>query len=436
MKLMTGEQALSYIHGFNRFGSDLSLDRIKSLLNMMGNPQDKIKFIHIAGTNGKGSTAAFLSNIFMAEGLKTGLYTSPALERFTQRIIVDKQEINLNELAEITEKVKAHIEVMIADGNASQHPTEFEVVTAIAFQYFAECMCDIVVLETGLGGRFDATNIIEKPMVAVITNIGYDHTDRLGSTLPEIAFEKAGIIKEGCDVVLYPQNIEVLMVFKKTCREKGARLHIVDFSDLKVFKNDISGVEFCYKGDIYKTSLPGSHQANNAVVAIHVAQILSDHSIIKISKRNIKKGIFETKWPGRLEVINDRPLFLIDGAHNPQCAKALAEALNILFPDKKIIFILGVLKDKDYKDIIKTMLPLTEIFYVITPDNPRALQAQELAAIIKEMGGNAIIGGTIKEATETAVKAAGTDGIICAFGSLYYIGEVRKLLLEGGGVYD
>ncbi|PNT94126.1 bifunctional folylpolyglutamate synthase/dihydrofolate synthase [Clostridium thermosuccinogenes] len=423
---MEYNEALSYIHNTLKFGVKLGLNNITSLLELMGNPHKKLKFVHVAGTNGKGSTVAFISRVLMEAGYKTGMYTSPYIERFTERMKINDEEISEEELSRITQFVKEKVDIMLARGE--NHPTEFEIVTAIAFQYFYENDCDIVVLEVGLGGRFDSTNVIDTPLVSVITTISYDHMDRLGDTLPKIAFEKAGIIKHDGDVVLYPQTAEVEKVFQDVCLERGARLHRADFSALKPESFDISGQTFSYKSyKNLKISMLGDHQVNNAAVVLEVMELLKDKGY-KISENAIRKGLLNTHWPGRLEVLKRDPLFLIDGAHNIEGARALRDALNRYFPDKKKIFIIGVLRDKDYKAVIETVVPIASHFITVTPNSDRALPAAELGGFIKSYCKNVTISDTIKEAVCTSMKICSPDSMICAFGSLYYIGEVRRLL--------
>ena len=422
---MNYEEALEYIHGALKFGSKLGLHNIRVLLELMGNPHKKLKFVHVAGTNCKGSTVAFISSILIEAGYKTGIFVSPYIERFTERIKINNQEIPGADLARITGFVKEKVDIMVQRGE--NHPTEFEIVTAIAFQYYYENNCDVVVLEVGLGGRLDSTNVIDTPLASVITTISYDHMDRLGSTLPEIAFEKAGIIKEGGDVVMYPPQVEeVYNVFRKACAERNSRLHTVDFSKLRFESFDVDGQVFDYEGyNSLKISLLGGHQVRNAAVAVKTAEVLREKGL-SITEDSIRRGLVKARWPGRLEIVSKGPLFLIDGAHNIEGAKALSEALRLYFPNKRVIFIFGVLKDKDYRSMIEAVAPMAEAFITVTPKSGRALPAKDLAKIIGDYCKNVSVSDTIKEAIETSFKLASSDGLICAFGSLYYIGEVRK----------
>ncbi|GAE87104.1 bifunctional folylpolyglutamate synthase/dihydrofolate synthase [Acetivibrio straminisolvens] len=426
---MNYEQALEYIHGTYKFGIKLGLDNIRKLLELMDNPHKKLKYVHVAGTNGKGSTVAFISSILKESGYKVGIYTSPYIERFTERIKVNNDEISKEDLARITRYVKEKVELMILEGG--NHPTEFEIVTAIAFQYFYEKNCDIVVLEVGLGGRFDSTNIIDAPLTAVITTISYDHMAQLGDTLDKIAFEKAGIIKDGTDVVLYPQVPEAGRVFEDICRKKDARLHRMSFESINMKNVSIEGQEFDYgRFKSLKIGLLGEHQVKNAVVALEAALILEQKGYDRICEDSIRKGLAFAKWPGRLEILRKEPIFLIDGTHNLEGAQTLSRFLKTYFPCKKIVFIMGVLKDKDYKSIIEVCAPLAEDIITVTPNNDRGLPAKELAQSLEGYCKNVLISDTIVNAVEKSLKITPKDGLICAFGSLYYIGEVRSMLLS------
>lgn len=421
---MNYDEAMAYIHGTLKFGSKLGLHNIGTLLELMGNPHKKLKYVHVAGTNGKGSTVAFISSILMESGYKVGIYTSPFIQRFTERIKINNSEIEAQKLAAITEFVKDKIDIMLARGE--NHPTEFEIVTAIAFQYYYENDCDVVVLEVGLGGRFDSTNIIDTPDVAVITTISYDHMDRLGNTLQQIAFEKAGIIKPDGDVVVYEQVLEVEEVFGNAAIERGARLHLVDFSSIRLKAFDINGQVFSYdRHDNLEISLIGEHQIRNASVAVKTAEILMEKGY-HITRESISKGLKKARWPGRLEVLQKEPVVLIDGAHNIEGVRVLRNALDAYFPGKKITFIMGVLSDRDYMTMIKAIIPGCLQVITVTPNSGRALPASELAVAAGAYCKNVLISDTIEAAIETSLEMASPDEVICAFGSLYYIGVIRE----------
>lgn len=422
---MNYNEALSYIHGSVKFGKKIGLHNIEVLLDLMDNPQKKLRFVHVAGTNGKGSTSAFIAGILTEAGYKTGMYTSPYIQRFNERIRIGSEEISRHDLAGITAFVKGKVDEML--GMSENHPTEFEIITAIAFEYYYRKGCDVVVLEVGLGGRFDPTNIIDVPMAAVIANIGYDHTERLGTTLPQIAFEKAGIIKPGGDVVIYDQSREVEQVFEAACAERGARLHRVDFSGIVRHEFDISGQAFDYGGyDGLKTSLLGRHQTYNAALAVKTVEIL-DKNGFRIPGDSIRRGIANTKWPGRLEVLSKNPVFIIDGAHNPQGAAMLRNTLDEYFPGKPMTFIIGVLSSKDYAGMLQAALPGCSRVFAVTADSAKALPAAELAKAAQYYCKNTHVSDTIESAVRTCLDTAEQDGVICAFGSLYYIGAVRDL---------
>ena len=420
---MNYEEAIEYIHGTLKFGSKLGLYNIGTLLKLMGDPQKKLKFVHIAGTNGKGSTTAFISNILMEAGYRTGIYTSPFIQRFTERIRIGNDEINREELTEITAFVKENVDKMLDMGE--NHPTEFELVTAIAFEYYCRKNCNIVVLEVGLGGRFDSTNIIDTPELAVITTISYDHTDRLGVTLPEIAFEKAGIIKPGGDVVVYGQSREVEQVFEKACAEREANLYKTDLSELVIHEFGVDGQIISYGGyDRLKIGLLGRHQANNAAVAVNAAEHLKNKGY-RISEAIMRRGLLNTKWPGRLELLSKEPIVIIDGAHNPEGATVLRRTLDEYFPGRPVTFIMGVLSDKDYITMMKVVLPGCKRLFAVTTDSPKALPAIELAKMAENYCKNVQICDTIESAVRASMNTASPEEIICAFGSLYYIGAVR-----------
>lgn len=424
VKVMNYNEALNYIHGTMKFGIKLGLESIRTLLELMGNPQDKLKFVHVAGTNGKGSTVAFISSVLIEAGYKVGMYTSPCLERFNERIKVNNEEIDGEHLARITAFVKENADIMISKYNI--YPTEFEIVTAIAFEYFYEMDCDIVVLEVGLGGRFDATNVIKEALVSVITTINYDHMDRLGDTLEKIAFEKAGIIKNKGDVVVFQQGRNVLEVIEKVCKEKDANMHIAYFESIRIKQYSIDGQKFEYNGKDFEISLLGEHQVKNAVVALAVLRILRDKGYI-IPDDSIERGLVNARWPGRLEVLSKQPVFLIDGAHNKEGAETLAEVLKSYFPGKKIIFIIGALRDKDVESIIRPTVPLALEYITVAPDSSRALSSKEMADFVLRYCKRVSVSDTIEGAIRTSLnRVFSEDDVICAYGSLYYIGKIRS----------
>lgn len=421
---MTPEQAIEYIHSKFWKGSVPGLERISVLLEKMGNPQNDLKFVHIAGTNGKGSTAAMTASILRKAGYRTGLYTSPYIYRFHERIQIDGQQISDEDLVAVTEYVKPLAESM------AETPTEFELVCAIAFEYYKRKNCDIVVLEVGMGGEFDATNTIKTPEVAVITNIGLDHTDYLGSTLEEIARTKAGIFKENGHAVIYRGAPSVEQVFEQVCAEKNISLKKADFDGLVLRSHDLFGQEFdCGARKNLQLPLLGDHQLHNAAVVLAVADTLKEIGW-NITEENIYDGMRDVSWPGRFDIVSRDPLFIIDGGHNPQCVEALIKNIEDYLQGRKVIALTGVLADKDYGDMYQPVMPLVEQFVCITPDNPRKLEAEELAAHLQKAGAKAVACESTRAGVIKAMELSGQDGVVLCFGSLYSIGAIHEALKE------
>lgn len=421
---MKYKEAMEYIMAAQQFGCKLGLETIEMLLEAMGNPHKKLKFIHVAGTNGKGSTVSFISSILNEAGYKVGTFTSPSIQRFSERIRVNNAEISESEIVRIISGIKEKTEGILHTGG--NNPTEFEIVTALALQYFLEQKCDIVVLEVGLGGRLDATNIIGKPEAAVITTISYDHMNVLGDTLSEIAFEKAGIIKENCDVVLYPQEHAAREVLEEVCEQKGAKLHNVDFSGLFLKSFNLLKQKFDFEAyDSLEISLLGEHQIRNAAVAVKTSEILLDKGYM-INENIIRKGLSKTRWPGRFELVNRSPVFLVDGAHNVQGVLTLADNLKKFFPDQKVSFIIGVLSDKEYNTMIEAVILMAKRFIAVTPASSRALKAEDLKLLLESYFMDVLTGKNVEDAIRMSLELALPDEIICAFGSFYYIGDIRE----------
>ena len=564
--------AIEYINTPRWLTSRLGLERIRELLDRLGRPQDRLKFVHVAGTNGKGSTCAFTASILTEAGFKTGLFTSPYVETFHERIRVNGRNISDEDLTAATLRVRECAEAMEAEGG--EHPTEFELMTAVALVHFAHVGCDIVVLEVGLGGRLDSTNVIAAPEVAAIVSIALDHTNLLGNTLAEIAHEKAGIVKEGSTVVSWPQEPSAMEVVEDAARRAGDKLVVPDFSMLSVGKvtrgaalltrgtaleheghtpcsdsprcaaelraehaphaqelqvgvegdstcetasergqhapcsdsprcaaelraervapaqklqvsssidagfggrmpravphepNVPSGTfvraqdclsmayahrtpmsqvesavpmrQFSYRGREYATRLLGSYQPSNAAMAIEIAGALREHGW-EIPNEAIARGIAETRWSARFEVLDQpagMPTVVIDGGHNPQGAGVLADSLRDVFPGKRPVFLVGILADKDYRSMLRAVAPLASAFVCVTPPNPRALDAADLAETIREicdeLGVRATveIAGDFDGAVSAARRIAGSEGLICAFGSLYSIADVKAAFLR------
>ena len=415
---MDYQEALAYIDGVAWFGSRPGLSRVTELLHALGDPQDRLKFVHIAGTNGKGSCAAMLSSVLKAAGYKTGLFTSPYLYRFNERMQINGREIGDEVLADIVTRVSVPAEKM------ADHPTEFELMTAAAMLWYAEEGCDVVVLETGLGGRLDATNVISRPEVSVIMNIGLDHTEILGDTLEQIAAEKAGIIKSGCPCVLYQQSESVTQVIRDRCAEQGAALEIADFSAIKTEFDSLEGQVFTYKGEAYAIPLLGAHQLKNAAVVLEAVELLRRRGW-KLPQEDVEHGLYAVSWPARFELVSEAPYFVVDGGHNPQCAQTVAENLKNYFPGCRRVLLMGVLADKDYKGLAEILAPEADAFVCVTPNSGRALPAEALAEELGRFGKPVTACGSIREGVSAAADAAGTDGMVCAVGSLYMAGEIR-----------
>lgn len=423
-------EALNYINDKDKYGSRLGLASIGKLLLLLGNPQDDLKHIHIAGTNGKGSTAAYISSCLVSAGYKTGLFTSPYLERFNERMQINGQDIPDDNLGRITALVKEKADIMVAEG--WEHPTTFEIVTAIAFCYFKEEDTDFVVLEVGLGGRYDSTNIIKESEISIITTLDYDHTDVLGNTIGEIAYQKAGIIKENGLVVSYPQEEDALKVLKEVSNEKLADFNIVDLDNIIIQEENEFGstFDFKYKDSIFKNlkiTMLGEYQIYNASMALAAILLLRERDFIKIEDKSIYEGLLSAKWRGRLEVMGDNPRILIDGAHNLQGMKNLSKALE-LFKYKKLILGVGILGDKDYKEMIKTILPKADKVVITEVNMPRRLEAEKLAEIAKEHLNEVYIEKDVKKAVEKAISLADKDDLLVFGGSLYLIGDIRPLV--------
>ena len=421
-KITNADEAIAYIHSVCWKGSIPGLGRTRNLLDLMGNPQDTLKYIHIAGTNGKGSTAAMTASILQKAGYRVGLYTSPYIYRFNERMQIDGEPISDRELTEITAWIKPKAQSM------EESPTEFELVSCIAFEYFKRNRCDIVVLEVGMGGALDSTNVIGAPEVAVITNIGLDHTEVLGDTVEKIAETKSGIFKTGCNAVVYRSTPSVEAVFEEVCAQKKVPLAKADFDSLHLVSHGLEGQVFdCGSRKGLELPLLGDHQLHNAAVVLSVADALIARGW-KITEENIREGIRDVSWPGRFDIMRKDPLFIIDGGHNPQCIEALVKNIQDYLADKRVVVLTGVLADKDYADMYTPVMPLVEEFVCITPPNPRKLDAQLLAQYLKDKGAVATACETMEDGVRTAMEKAGTDGAVLCFGSLYSIGAIRDAL--------
>ena len=426
---MNYQEALAYINDKDKYGSRLGLDSVGRLLYHLGEPHRDMRYIHVGGTNGKGSISAYIAKCLESAGYRTGLYTSPYLERFTERIQVNGEDIPEETLGRLTGEVKAAADKMVSEG--MEHPTTFEIVTALGFLYFKEAEVDYVVLEVGLGGRFDSTNIIEKSLASVIATIDYDHMDVLGTSLGEIAYQKAGIIKKDGFVVAYPQKDESREVMKRVSNEMGSDYLEIDPDDIQVIIENDKGSSFDlhYKGILYngiKITMLGDYQVYNASTAAVCLLELRARGLVDFSDDQLYKGLFETKWKGRLEVLSIEPIFLIDGAHNLQGIENLVKAVS-LFKFDRLILGVGVLKDKDYTHMIEKLIPLADEVVVTEVSMPRKLKADLLAEEIRKYKDKVYVEPSIGKAVSKAIELADPGDMVLFGGSLYLIGEVRTV---------
>ena len=423
MSVMTGQEAIDYITSKKTVETAPGLHRIRTLMDALGNPQREYPCIHVAGTNGKGSACAMAESILRAAGYRTGLDTSPHLLRFNERIQINGAPVSDECLALATERVRAAAEAM------EEAPNWSEIITAVTLVAFAMEKVDAAVLEVGLGGEFDSTNVIDTPAAALIMNIGYDHTELLGNTLEEIASAKAGIIKSGGDVIVYRGEPGVEAVFERTAAERGARLHKADFDSIRPVSESIDGQVFdaCgYEG--LRLPLAGPHQQRNAAVVITAMDVLREKGW-HITEEDIRTGLAGVVWPARFEVISRDPVFILDGGHNPQCLDAADDALRRLLPGKRVVFLVGMLRDKDVEEMVTRLRTVSDQYVTITPVSDRAMEAEELTKLIRAKGGQAVTGGDIARGIALARERAGKDGAVCCIGSLYLAGTVRSIML-------
>lgn len=389
----------------------------------MGDPQNRLRFVHVAGTNGKGSTSAAIASALREAGYRTGLYISPYIEDFCERIQIDGRLIAHAELAEELERMQPFLENVKGD-----HPTEFEIITALALDYFARRQCDVVVLEVGLGGRFDATNAIPTPLVSVVTSISFDHTAILGNTLEKIAFEKCGIIKPGGITVSSPgQAAEALRVISRACKERANPLVIPQMGKVRILRESIDGTTLTYDGHQITIPLCGRHQIANFLTAFEAIRALNIRGF-SVSPERAAQGMASVAFPARMERLHDKPLVLLDGAHNPAGTAALADTVKRFLPGKPLTVIMGMLGDKDYTKGIANIAPLAAHFIAVRPDSPRALDPCDTARAAAVRCADTAYFGSYEDALTNALKHAGTDGVILICGSLYLAGPMRKMV--------
>lgn len=420
---MNYTETLSWIHGTERFGSRLGLGRMGRLLHRMGDPHLKVPFIHVAGTNGKGSTTTLIASALTAGGFKTGKFISPYILEFRERMQIDGQMIPEETLAALATRLRPIAEEFKAAGDPV---TEFELVTVLGLCWFAEQSCDIAVLEVGLGGRLDATNIIPPPVVAVITRIDYDHTAILGDTLSAIAGEKCGIVKRGSTVISYPDQAgEALAVIRRRAAEENDPLLLPDLSQLTVFSSGLCGSRFCYRGEKYSIPLPGPHQVLNAVTALEALKALSD-TRFAVSPQEIAAGFAAARFPARLELLRQSPPVLLDGAHNPNGGRALCDAVKSLGLHD-LTAVVGMLRDKDCLPVLQMMAPYCARMIVTTVPNPRSYPAEVFAGLARSVCPRVTVCPDCQEAARLAL-AEGENGVL-VFGSLYLASAVRPVML-------
>lgn len=415
------KEALEFIHSTDWRKVGMGLERMEELMHRLGDPQNELRFIHVAGTNGKGSVCAMLASVLTNAGYQTGLYTSPHLLRVNERMKVGGAEVTDQELIALAAEVKKQADRM------ADRPTEFEILTAMAFLHFRNRRCDVVVLEVGLGGRLDATNIIRAPEIAIICNIGLEHTEVLGDTLEKIAAEKAAIIKSGTSfAVLYRQCEEVESVVQRRCRKCGVKLRRTNPEKERQVSVNLAGQVLDYrKRNHLHLSLLGTYQYRNAALVLDAVDALIRSGYI-ISENAVAEGLANAVWPGRFEVLRQTPLVLVDGAHNPNGVEELVRCLERYLPERKITFVMGVMADKNYREMIRLVEPYARQFIAVAPQGQRALSSSALAAAIGAISGQSVVdGGSVEDGMSLALRQSGADTVICVFGSLYQAGEAR-----------
>lgn len=419
---MTYIEAENYIKKSYDKEIKLGLDRIRILMDLLGNPQDSLKFIHVAGTNGKGSVCAMTSEILIKAGYTTGLFTSPVICEYREQFKVNGEMITEDEFSILTEQIQ------VACDKMEDKPSEFEKAVALAFLFFKDKSCDLVVLEVGMGGNDDATNVINNTLVSVITNIDYDHMGFLGESLLEIAKKKAGIIKAGSDVVFAEQNDAVMELITCVCMEKGTAFKRTTKSNITIIEETLSSQVFDYKDfNGIELSLLGRHQCENAAIVIELMECLKEKGY-NVDDDSIYDAMKQVKWPGRFEILSKEPLFIVDGAHNPNGIDALCANLDAYLPEEKIVFVVGILRDKDYNSMLKRMIPYAKGFVTIEPRNPRAMTSMECARAIQAAGfvGDISIEYDHQRAIKSATLMSKEQNPICTFGSLYNVGAIKE----------
>ncbi len=423
---MNYQEALDYVEGLKKYGSIPGLANMERLCRRLGDPQDGLKFIHIAGTNGKGSVLAFCSEILKTSGYRVGRYLSPTIFEYRERIQLNGRPISQKELCRLLELIKNKCEEIVAEG--FNHPTVFEIETAMAFCYFKEQKCDIVVLETGLGGLLDATNIVKNTVLEIFTSISLDHMGVLGDTLPQIAENKAGIMKPGSRALALQGDKEVMAVLERKAEELSIPLSIADPSNLKGIKSSLDRQSFRYgKYEDLTIHMVGRYQLENAMLAVCAMEELVKAGF-PVKEKAIYKGLSDAFWPGRFQVLAKNPLFIVDGAHNRDGAARLAQTIQFYFTNRRIIYIIGILRDKEQEEILKAACPLAAQVFTVPTIGERGLSSYELACTAKQYHGNVTSVDSIQEAVELAYLSANKDTVIIAFGSLSYLGNLINIV--------
>ena len=416
---MNYNEALEYIHSFDKFGSKPGLERIEALLAEIGNPQNYLRIVHVAGTNGKGTVSTMLSDILVEDGRKTGLFTSPYVVDFCERMKLDGEMIPHDDLCALVEKFKPIVEKL---NKKNVYPTEFELITAMAFYYFKESECDIAVMEVGLGGLYDSTNVVKQPEVSVITHIAYDHVAVLGNTIEEITLQKCGIIKENCPVVVYPaQEKSVTKIIEAVCKEKNSCYSMPDIEKTEILSSDIFGSEFLYDGEKIKISLAGYHQILNSITAYETAKKLGIEKAVAI------KAMKNTVMPARVEVVRKNPLVILDGGHNADGAEALCKALDGM---GKYVAVVSMMEDKDVDESLSYLLKNAGSVVATQCSNPRAMKSEKLSGICKKYCDEVFFESVPENAIDKALSLRKDDEFVVICGSLYLAGDIRKYIKE------
>lgn len=423
---MNYQEARNFIDESVRYGGEVGLGKITRLLDYLDHPEKDLTFIHIAGTNGKGSVLSYVSTTLSMAGYCTGRYISPTLYSYEERFQIDGQPIIKEDFIYYMERIVLAVEQMEKDGYVC--PSPFEIETVLAFLYFKDRKCDFVVIECGLGGLEDATNVIENTAVAVLTSISMDHMDYLGDTIGAIAKTKSGIAKPGATVVTTYQQPEAMESILETCQEQGCTCVCADYRKAQMLSSKVEEQIFLYDGCEWTLHLAGVCQVQNAVLAIEVLKALRKRGYA-LSLEQMRAGLSATKWNGRFTIIHRNPTFIVDGAHNPDAAAKFAASMKEYFDRKRVVYIIGVFKDKQYEEVIRLTVPFaTEVITIATPDNPRALPTKELEKVISKYTDHVTSASTIEEAVEKAFQMAGEDGVIASFGSLSFIGPITEIV--------